>query len=227
MTAGGGAYDLVGNIRALPAHPDGLPVIVRGVELKPAAGEDDPPGKISVEHAEVFKPITELDKSLTDSSHWIRKTDKISGLRFAVPKEASFHTEDSLTDSQLLPNIRVNFRIYPKFPEGSGGQLDIYVSAAATHKDPDVAPKKFERINGVKYAEFNCGSGVEYHDCGISTIQNNLTYRFEYSFFVGRPWAVETGCLDPGINEQQERSFIRLFLSQVAFFRPEVPAANP
>jgi hypothetical protein len=229
VTAGGVPYDLVGNIRALPAHPDSLPVSVRGIEVEPPTRVDGDyaPGKLEVKHAEVFKPITELDKSLTDSSQWIRKIDKPSGLEFAVPKDASFRTEDSLTDSKLLPKIRVGFRIYPKFPEGSGGQLDIYVSADATKKDSDAATKKFERINGVKYAEFECGSSVEYHECGISTFQNNLTYSFEYSFFVGRPWVVETGCLNPGINEQQERSFIRLFLSQVAFFRPEVPAANP
>jgi hypothetical protein len=229
VTAGGMPYDLVGNIRALPAHPDSLPVIVRGVEVEPPKPDDGDyaPGKLEVKHAEVFKPITKIDKSLTDSSQWIRKTDKTSGLRFAVPKEASFRSEDSLTDSKLLPNIRVSFRIYPKFPEGMGGQLDIYVSADATKKDSDAATKKFERINGLNYTEFNCEPSVEYNECSVSTIQNNQTYRFEYSFLVGRRWALETGCLDPGINEQQERSFIRLFLSQVAFFRPEVPAANP
>ncbi len=214
-------FQLVGDISTLPAHPDGLLVSVSGVEVEP--------GTIDVKHVEEIQLIAELDKSLTDPSQWIRKTDKAYGLSFAVPKEASFNDENSLTPNDLAPNSIDIFNIsFPVYPEGPAddGQLKIYVSTGVSEKETYPAGQKFQWINGFKYTECVDEGEIRYEVCSVFTFQNHVSYRFEFWFHIGQPGMVSWGCLYQIINEQQERSFIRLFLSQVAFPRPEIPAAD-
>ena len=232
-------YDLVGNVRALPTHPDGLPVSIRGLELKPAAGEDEAPGKISVEQAQVLHPIADLHESLTDSSRWIRKTDQTYGLKLSVPLTAAAQSGTSLTD--IYPDsvriFDVNFAVYPR-RASDDGELMVDVSTPAPVKDQlasatraysgkrNARTKKVERINGVEYTDLSCSSWVRYNSCSVSTVQNNLSYLFSFSFYIGQVGVVDWECLDPPINRDQEYAFVRLFLSRVAFSRPTVPSAD-
>jgi hypothetical protein len=232
-------YDLVGNVSALPAHPYRLPVSIRGIELKPAAGEDEAPGKISVEQAQVLHPIADLHKSLTDSSQWIRKTDQTYGLKLSVPLEASSLSGTSLND--IYPNsvrvIDMNFPVYPR-RSSDEGELMVDVSTPAAVKDAtsnaargysgkrSAASTKVERFDGVEYTDLTCGGGVRYDDCSVSTLQSSLSYRFAFSFYTGQRGVIEWGCLDPPINRDQEYALVRLFLSHVTFFRSTVPSAD-
>jgi len=215
-------FDLVGNISTLPAHPDALLVSVSGVEVEP--------GIIDVKHVEELKLIAELDKSVTDPSQWIRKTDKAYGLSLAVPKEVSFGGNPNTGmrgpwEKNTLNLFNISFAVGR---EGgyNDGHISIYVNTAMSEADTYPAGQKVEWINGFKYTEVDCERGARDVGCAASTFQNHLSYRFEYTFDIGQPGMVSWGCLYQIINDQQERSFVRLFLSQVAFLRPEVPAAD-
>lgn len=234
MTEYGTHLDLVGNIKALLTDQFGLPVSVRGVEVSG--------GKLNVKHSEVIEVIAELNKSLTDPSQWIRKTDKVYGLSFEVPKEASFSFYPFGDSDDLWANsigiFDISFPVYRKSP-ANDGELRIYVNTAMSEKDTYAAPKKippshkrhrpsqsFWWINGFKYTECVDPGYIRHYTCTLFTFQNNLSYRIEFSFETGQPGMVDWGCLIPQINEEQAYSFIRLFLSHVAFLGPEVPAAE-
>jgi hypothetical protein len=88
------------------------------------------------------------------------------------------------------------------------------------------ADKNFEWINGIKYTQFVCDAYVRMADCSVYTFQNNLSYRFDFWIELGQPRMLDWGCLLPEINDQQERSFLRLFFSHVRFFKPKIPAAD-
>ncbi len=232
-------FDLVGNIKPLLTDQFGLPVSVRGVEVSG--------GKLDVKHSEVIEVIAELNKSLTDASQWIRKTDKVYGLSFKVPKEASFSFYPFGASDDFWPNsigiFDISFPVsrLPSPWQGStyDGQLRIYVNTGMSEKDTYEAPEKirpshkrhrpshgFWWINGLKYTECVDEGYIHYCTCTLFTFQNNLSYRIEFSIETGQPGMVDWGCLIPVINDQQVHSFIRLFLSQLAFLRPEGPAAE-
>ncbi len=69
------AFDLVGDTSALAKYGDFAALSVRGIVLSspPSEGQS---GKLEVKHVEALTPVAELDNSLTDASHWIRKTDQ-------------------------------------------------------------------------------------------------------------------------------------------------------
>ncbi len=212
-------FDLIGNISTLPAYPDGLLVSVRGVEVEP--------GIIDVKHVEEIELIAELDKSLTDASQWVRKTDKAYGLSIAVPKEASFHGNSHTRmrgpwEKNTLNLFNISFAVGREGGDNDG-HISIYVNTAISEADTYRAGQKVEWINGFKYTEVDCERGVREVGCAASTFQNHLSYRFQHTFDIGQTGIVSWGCLYPIINEQQERSFIRLFLSQVAFPHPKSP----
>ncbi len=242
------AFDLVGDTSALAKYGDFAALSVRGIVLSspPSEGQS---GKLEVKHVEALTPVAELDNSLTDASHWIRKTDQTYGLSFAVPKEASFGYDNSLMPNDLEPkSVQILETSFPIYPESNyhDANLSIYVDMTASEKDtfsmgnshpshhrhqyPPTqsapADKNFEWVNGIKYTQFVCEGYVRMDDCSVYTFQNNLSYRFDFWIMRGQPGMVEWGCLEPEIDEQQERSFLRLFFSHVSFFRPEVPAAD-
>src|SRR4029077_16178189 len=78
-------FELVGDTSALAKYGESTALTVRGIVLSPPVGEEQP-GKLEVKHVEVLTPIVELDKSMTNASQWIRKTDRTYGLSLAVPK---------------------------------------------------------------------------------------------------------------------------------------------
>jgi hypothetical protein len=197
--------NLVGDTSALEKYGDSAALSVRGIRLSS--------DKLEVKHVEPLRLVAKLNKSLTDTSQWIRKKDATYGLSVAFPKEASFGDGNSLLLGGLGPNsVRVldaGFRTYP----GNGSadaHLSIYVDTAASEED----------------TRFACEHSVRMDECSISTFQNNLGYRFDFLIDTGQPGMVEWGCLEPEISDEQEDSFLRLFFSQVKFLKPEVPAAD-
>ncbi len=238
-------FELVGDTSTLAKYGDFTALTVRGIVLSPPRSNNlggELPGKLEVKHVEELRPVAELDNSMTDASHWIRKTDRTYGLSFAVPKAASVEYSNSLTPNDLGPDsvsaFETSFPIYPKSSRHDA-DLSIYVDTTASEKDTysmgnsyhprtqsAQADKTFEWINGIKYTQFVCAGYVRMADCSVYTFQNNLSYRFDFSFELGQPGMVEWGCLLPEINDQQERSLLRLFFSHVRFFKPEIPAAD-
>lgn len=214
-------FELVGDTKALPTHPFFLPVSVRGTEVSP--------GILAVKDAEVLKLTAELDRSLTDPARWIEKRDRTHGVAFAVPKEPLLKKE-SPSRPDLWPQDTVAFfhTWFPLYPESDyrGVYLSMSVKATGSVSAPFRIRKESGWINGVRYTEL-CEGSDEVDDCYVFCSQNNRNYRFDFSFFRGKtPWALDVGCLFPVASPQQERSFIRLFLSRVAFFRPEIPEAG-
>ena len=239
VTEDGTYFDLVGNIKPLLTDQFGLPVSVRGVEVSG--------GKLDVKHSEVIEVIAELNRSLTDPSQWIRKTDKVYGLSFEVPKEASFSfypfgaSDDFWANSIGIFDIRFPVSNLAVHRQSSAydGQLQIYVNTGMSEKDTYAAPEKirpshkrhrpsqsFWWINGLKCTKCVDPGDIRRYTCILFTFQNNSSYRIEFSIETGQPGMVDWGCLIPRLDSQQVHSFIRLFLSQVAFLRPEVPAAE-
>lgn len=238
------AFELVGDTSALEKYESSSALSVRGIELLPPGKNyygGELPGELEVKHVEALRPVAELDKSFTDASHWIRKTDPTYGLSFAVSKEwlSKGHASNDLGSSRL----QIFDTTFPTSAENihHDGHLSIYVDTAASEKDTystgnwhpshrnppaQSAPanKNFEWVNGVKYTRFVCDGYVGADDCSIYTFQNNLSYKFNFSIERGQPGMLEWGCLVPEIDDQQERTFLRLFFSHVSFSRPEVPA---
>jgi hypothetical protein len=210
------AFDLTGKASLFPTHAFYLPVSVRGIELSPPKSDlgGDLPSKLEVKYLQVPTPVAELNKSITDVSQWIRKTDETYGVRLAAPKLASFQRTDSLVPPDLLEGtiraMDIGFPIYPKGGAGDG-RVVIYVSTATNEKDTYRAGKKIEWINGFKYTECVAEGEIRFNVCSVYTFQNNLSYRFNFWFHVGQLGVVEWECLDPPINRSQEQSFIRLF----------------
>jgi hypothetical protein len=114
--------------------------------------------------------------------------------------------------------------IFPPSPQGTNqdGSGSICVDKTAGEKDTYRAGKTIEWINGTKYTDCVADGEVKFNGCSVYTFQNNLSYQFDFMFFVGQPWVLEWGCLVPEINDQQMQSFVRLFLSHVSFFKPGV-----
>jgi hypothetical protein len=197
--------ELVGDTSALDKYKDSAALSVRGIRLSSR--------KLEVKHVRPLRLVAKLNKSLTDASKWIRKTDATYGLSVAFPKDASFGDEDHLSFGGLGRNsVRIfdaSFRTYP----GKGSDdahLSIYVDTAAGEED----------------TRFACEHAVRMDDCFITTFHNHLSYRFDFSIAMGQPGMIEWGCLEPEISDEQENSFLRLFFSQVRFLKPQVPAAD-
>lgn len=221
------AFDLVGDTSALAKYGDFAALTVRGIELSPPTfnGFNDVAGKLEIKQVEALQPVAELDNSITNASHWIQKTDVTYGVRLAVPERASFTGSMNFCPEGTVNDLNISFSTSPKNTDRDGS-VSVCVDKAAGEKDTYRAGKTIEWINGVKYTDCVNDSEVRYGGCSVYTFQNNLSYQFEFMFFVGQPGMVEWGCLEPEIDDQQMQSFVRLFLSHVSFFRPKVPVID-
>ncbi len=221
-------FELVGDTSRLENHPDFTALSVSGIELSPFRRDimTPIPGKLDVQRFEVLRLKAELDASVTEPTQWIQQTKKPYGVTFSVPKTSTIRERSPLTPNDLWPadTVGVLYAGFPLYPRSSfeDATVSVYVNTKTTEREVYRDREKFEWINGLKYTEVHCGGGIKYDDCDAYTFQNHMGYRFVFSFHQGQPWALESGCLDVGIDPRQERSFIRLFLSHVFFFKPEV-----
>jgi hypothetical protein len=217
------AFELVGDTSALAKYGDFAALTIRGIELSPPTsnGFNDAAGKLEIKQVEALQPVAELDNSITNASHWIQKTYVTYGVRLAVPERSSLTESMNFCPQGTVNDFNISFSTSPK-DTNHDGSVSVCVDKTAGEKDTYRAGKTIEWINGVKYTDCVNESGVKYSGCSVYTFQNNLSYQFEFMFFVGQPWVSDWGCLVPGINDQQTQSFVRLFLSHVSFFRPEV-----
>jgi hypothetical protein len=191
-----------------------------------------------------LKLTTQLDRSLSDPSRWVRETDRTYGVTFAVPpSEPPFNPgffvsqeENPLLPNDIWPRDTVRFfgaglPLYPRHKvQGDvsiqDGYVAIYVDTNVSENDTHRARQKFEWFDGFRYTEPVCYSGIELADRSVRTFQNNLAYIFDFMFHIYRSGFSDTDCLASQITAQQERAFVNLFLSRVAFFRPAIPAAD-
>jgi hypothetical protein len=226
------AFELVGDTSTLAKHGDFTALSVRGIELSPPVSNagQDAAGTLEVKQMEVLQPVAEIDKSIANASHWIQKTDVRYGVRLAVPEHASLtgpylSLPMNMCPEDTVDDLHISFSTSPQ-DTNDDGRVSVCVNTTMGEKDTYRAGKTIERINGFKYTDCVADCGVKVNGCSVYTFENHLSYRIEFLFFVGQRRVVERGCPEPGINEQQIQSFVRLFLSHVSFFRPRVPLVN-
>lgn len=228
------SYELSGNTRAVEKYRHSPALSVRGVVLvspKPDNLVRYLPGKLEVRHVEPFYPVAPLDKSITDASQWIRKTEPNYGVSLAAPNDATITVGKppqmmGLQPEGTVADINIGFGT-SNHREYKDATVSIYVHSGRTEEETYQNRRKFDWINGYKYTRCAPESGVRLDVCNVNTFQNGLSYAFEFSFETGQPGMVDWGCLTPSINHDQEYSFVRLFLSHVRFTKPEVPSAGP
>jgi hypothetical protein len=227
------SYELSGNTRAVEKYRHSPALSVRGVVLvspKTDTSGGHLQGKLEVRHVEPFHPVAPLDKSITDASRWVRKTEPNYGVSLAAPNDATITVGKppqvmSLQSEGTVADMNIGFAT-SNHREYKDGTVSIYVNSGRTDEETYQNRQKFDWINGYKYTRCVPVSGVRLDECNVNTFQNGLSYEFEFSFATGQPGMVDWGCLTPSINHNQEYSFARLFLSHVRFTKPEVPSAD-